>query len=213
MSITNYISEHPYLTGGIAIGGIVGVLILKSTLAPAAQPTPSSSYGYGISPQEAQLAAVSEQTNAQLTGQSNQIAAQEQLAGLQAQYGVDIAQINANTSVTNTNTGAQVSLAQIAASESVSNNSIAAQLGGVEDNNATQLQETTVNDATSVDIGTLLANENTAIAATNAKLQSNIAGDQTQVALAQTDAAVSIAQSNNSTGLLGGIVGAVASFL
>ena len=215
--VTNYVKEHPLMTGGIVIGGVAGVLILRHTLAGNTQTASAGNYAYGgISPQEAQLIATGQQSQAQLTAQTNQIAGQEQIAGLQAQYNQNIAQIQANTSITNTNTAAQVQLASIASQGTIQSQSIAASLAGLENTNATAVAEKQTDDATNIDLASILANENENISAGNVGLQQTISNNLTNVAIQESNNAVKIAANSDKTsiassalGFVGGVVGAL----
>lgn len=222
MVIVEYVKKHPYLIGGGALGLFVLILIVRHNSATGA------STATGIDPTTAALYAQQQNTSAALSGQSASIAGQQALATTQAQYGIDLAQIQANSQITQSNTAGSVALAQIAASSDVSKTGIAAALEQAFSNNAVQtkgieasLAGLESNNQTSLGLAKTNADEQSRIAELTAGLQSQISSNQLTLGLAQTAGAVNIADtaSNNwkdvqnkssDNGLFGNILGTAA---
>lgn len=207
-NIIDYIEAHPVLVGGVALVAVVGIVILTSG-GSSAQST--ASYG-GVNPQLAALYAQNSQTNAALQANSQTIAGQETIATTQAQYGVDIAQIQANTTTTTNNDALQAALAQLTEQQNTTDTGIAAQLQINQQNDAVsttgieaQLAGLESNNATSLGLAQTVAYEQTQIAGMTAGVETTLANDQTTLGLAQTAGAVNIADtaSNNQVKVAG----------
>lgn len=201
--IFDYVKEHPYLIGGGALLAVVGVVIIKSHSSAQS----SASYATtGINPQAAALYAQQSQTQAALTGQTNQLNAQQQIATTQAQYGIDLATIQNNATVTATNTAAYVAIQNIDATASTNQASISAGLAANQQNDnvqttgiEAQLAGLESNNSTSLGLAAQTAAEQENIAGLTAGVQTTISNNQTQLGLAETGAAENIADttSNN----------------
>jgi len=184
-----YVRQHPFLIGG---GVLLGALALFALTRGGGG---STSAAAGVDPTTAALWAQQQQQQTALTAQNNQIAGQIQIAGLQAQYGQNIAQINANTDI-----------AKINSDTSLGTQSIAAQLEGLKLQNTTQqygiaaqLEGLLSNNATQVNLTQIVANEQTDLARVNADVMKT-----------QINAMKDIANKKTSSNLLGNIIGGVA---
>lgn len=195
------VKKHPIPAALIAGGVVLGFLLLTGAFSGGSAPTSTG----GLDPATAQLYAQSEQLQAAQQAQGAQIAGQQNLASIQASYGLSLAQIQANAQTTQTNTAASVALAQITADSQTSREEVAAQLQALQGQFG--VQTTAINaqlagladtNATTADIARTTAAEQVAIANINGDVTRAISSDQAQVAMGQTQASVMIANSNNS---------------
>lgn len=213
-----FIKQHPWLVGG-AVLVVVAILMLRGR--------GGAQQAAGTDPAAVQL-----QSQAmQLQAQQNAISAQQSGQALQAQYGLQIAQINAQSqldlaslqysyNLQNSADSKAVALAQLAAQQQISEASLATQLEI--NNNATTVQLTSLtdalkalesNNATSLSIAQLYANEQTNIAVLEAQTAQAQIGASAQVAITQTNANVSIAktlaQASTTNSIISGISGII----
>jgi hypothetical protein len=224
-AVMEFVEEHKFLIGGLALGGIVLVVVVKSVGGDSQAAADTSGQ---VDPNTlAQLAAQQSQTEASLSANSANLAAQQQLATTQAQYGIDVAQISANAQTQQNNTSASVALAQIAASAQTSQLGIAASLQENAQNNSVtvtgieaQLAGLESNNQTTLGIAQTSAAEQTQIAQYNSVTQQQLGQDSLLLGLAQTQSATQIATtaSNNAVkqsgigagaGIAAGLIGAL----
>lgn len=197
-----YIKQHPYMVGGAVIAGaIVLWLISRSGGSSAAAAS-------GVDPTTASLYAQGMQNQAQLTAQNNQIGGQIQLATIQAQYGLDTAQIQANTAGKQLDYEHDATIQGISAQLHATDVSAWTQVTGIE----AQLAGLISNNATSQNIASIQANEQLGITQTISNLQLGIANANAGVAKAQIGATKDIAIANAAGNAGGSLLGLVGSF-
>lgn len=225
-NVGGYIKEHPVLVGGGALILVVGFVVLRS--AGGGSSTASTS---GIDPTTAALAAQQGQQQTALQAADDQIAGQQNLATTQANYGLALAQIQANQSITNTNTAAGIQDESIRYTANSADLGVAASVTENAQNNATtvqgilaQLEGLKSNNATSLGLATTAAAEQESISAQIADVQKTISSNNTSLGIANVQGAVNIADtaSNNSVkiaqtsaagGVLGSLIGLGAKFI
>lgn len=203
--VISYAKNHALLLGTAALIGVVGFFYIYEDHGGGSAAGSTASGTGGLT---ALYASEAEQQT-QLEAQQSSITGQQNIAQIQANYGLQTAQLSAS-----------VALAQNMSAEDVANNTIAANLAAAQlsagvsvDQISAQLSGLESNNQTSEALAVTAANENTSIANISANLQSAISNNQTQVAIQQTNAAVSIAKNQSSAGLFGEGIGAVASLL
>lgn len=219
--VFDYAKKHYLLVGGVALGVVALILIVRSSGSSGAVAST------GIDPTELALAAQQAQQQTALQGNAQTIAGQQALATTQAQYGLDLAGIQANAAITTTNVAAGVQNLQTVTQGNVADTTIAAQLQealgsqGVANN---QIQAAVAESAnanqTSEDIAALTAGEQTAIANTLGQTQIAISNNQTQATIATVNAnaslgkaAINAGTTNSLLGAAGSIIGGALAFL
>jgi len=219
--VGDYIKQHWMLVGGIA--AVVFLFILLRARSGG------GGVSSGVDPATAALYAQQGQQASALTAQQNTLNAELQKAGIEAQYGIDLATINAKAqgahdtaslSATNYQTYAQLQLGEA---------TIASQLEATRSATAVQLASITAHSAdianslaATQNIANLTAQEQLGIAQTNAQVAVAQSNNLTQLGIAQSNASVTNAKiaadaSKKSDGgwlqTAATVVGAVASFL
>lgn len=227
MDLFAYAREHPVIAGG---GALVAVVALAAII-HARNNAGVAASASGIDPVAAQLTSQAAQLSAQ--GSADTLASQTQidLAQISAGYGVQAATIAANRDITLSNTSAASQDLSTQANELLGEKSIAAQLQGLQDNNDVSRTALGVQLATTqsqLDVTKYLAdvtaNEQIQLADIGAKTTIGVSNNQTQVALAQTQGAVtlgvttsnnaaSVANTSSTNNLIGSVVGAALAFL
>jgi hypothetical protein len=216
VEITDYIKEHPYLVGGIAVAVVVGFVVLRgasgsSGAASTTDPNAAAEYAYA--------------------GQQAQIKGQESVAALQASYGLQVATLQSDTQRNQDGLAATVALYQTQQQSHTADLSIAANLDAIKQQAAVQitgiqdqLAAIESNNATTVSISQINADEQSKIAALTAGVETTISNNQTTLGLAQTAGAVNIAdtasnnavkiaKNNSSSNLFGSALGLVGAAL
>lgn len=215
-----YVREHKWLIAGLAGAGIIGVLIIAR-----ARSAGSAGAASGIDPVSAQLYAQDQQ----LQGAQAQIQGNLDLASIQAATTSHVADLTAGVNLADIAAKRDASLADVAATHDLGLAQIASQITTANDNlTATthaidaQLAGLQSNNATTVQIAGLSAQEQLGIANLTAQTQVAISNNATAANIATTNADVTIAglnasavkqQSNDNlfgkiAGVAGGLIGA-----
>jgi DNA-binding transcriptional MerR regulator len=208
-----YLKQHKAMVGIVGGAAIIGIVIIARAQSGGSFCAAVSS---GLDPN-----AVS------LYEQQAQIGAAQQNTASQENYGLALAQIQADAQSHQTDTAAGVSLAGIAAQSDVQSKQIAEQLD--QSNNNLVAQQSAIeaqlaglesNNATTSDVARIAATENVDIANLTSETQLGISNNQSQVAIAQTQASRDVALGAQGTavkttaiGSAGGILGAIGGFL
>jgi hypothetical protein len=191
----SYAEQHPWLVGGCAIAIVAALWIITHRGGGG-----GSAGSSGVDPSLAALYAQQQQTGAALQGQAAQLSAQITTAGIQKDYGLALATIQTNAQTQQTNTAASVALATIQANADVETKSLQERLAeaGLSAGVATtqiqaNLSATMDTNATMARMHEIIAQEQVGIANLNAQTLIALSNNQTQVALGQTNASVSVA--------------------
>jgi hypothetical protein len=232
-----FVEKHPYTTAAVA-GGVVLLFVILSMRGSSGGATASS----GVDPVTAQLYAQTQQLQASGQAQSAKYASDQNLATIEAGYGLSLAQIQTNAQSHQTDTAASATLAGIAAQSDVQktaiaatlqeqqnqtvvqNNQINAQLAALQDTNATsafiaqnaaneQLGIANLTAGTQRDIAAITGQTQLGIANLTSQTQLGISNNQSQVAIAQSNNQKNIAQSGQQSNLFGQIAGGVMGLL
>lgn len=230
MQVTEYLSKHPFkVAGGVFAVGLLVVYVYHSQTSNAN--TQTTQYDPNLDPSvinaEISASAQQQQLNTQVTAQTNQIngeitiannnnAAQVALATLQAQT-AEQTSVNAlalglaqNATANNGNIIAgQVQALGISATQEVQDAGIAA---SVANNKIVQQAAVDINQSnnlTNARIAELTSQTQQTLGAQNVDLGKTISKNQSEVTIAQTQAAASLAKQQSSNSLFGSVIGGV----
>ncbi len=220
--VEGYVSKHYLLVGGIAMGVVLLFVIIRSRSGGGA----SVSAG-GLDPTTAALYAQESAQQTQAQAQQNALTADLQKAGLEAQYGLDLAKITTDAQTQQANTQAQIVNNQTQAQVTLGTQSIAEQLDA--ERNAAAVSIFGINaqsnvlqkqiDATT-QIAQITASEQLGIANLTSQTQLGISNNATAVqiqqsnnALAGTKAAAGASTTNSWISTIGSLAGAALAFI
>lgn len=227
-----WVEENPYTAAGIGAVIVIGayLILFSGGSSPATTGTNNSGVvdaEIAAQSQYAQIQAQSQAANNAITGQLNldaqdnayklavaQLSAHAAETGQAYQYQIAAGQIGSDISIANLS--AQVAELQTTTQAAVAENSTDAQVAIERLITDASVTNNTTNNATTVNVAQII-NATQRLISTN---QSNVAiqqsNDNAQVAIHQTDAAVSIAKSsggNSTAGILGGIASLASVFI
>lgn len=212
-----FVKKHPLETGGVVLVGGIALVLLLGSRGSAAQTVASSPNA--ISPNAelqaaTQLAAIQSQTQAQNAQINGQIA----LAQQQGANDIALATIQAHTTNTQNQLDAAISALNsnnaLNLGQTQSNNATTVSLAGLStqsainaNNNATQQNIAKIVNQAAVD--TVASNNATQqfVAGTVAQTQQALGAQAANVAIAQTNANVSIAKINNQGSIWRSVIG------